>query len=163
MKYATTIALLTYVVSGKREPLEFTSTYEFNSGKANVTENIYNNPDTNTKIVEMRRKYEDYFAYTFEAKNITSEDAANLVAECSTNQECSDSQLMTQCCVNTVLLHPATGTEDVQYRCMTKAMVDSNIDFTLADFKVNMKCIGSGAAYLAAGASMITLSAMGLY
>ena len=69
---------------------------------------------------------------------------------------------MTDCCVNTVLLHPATGTQDVQYRCMSKAVVDSNIDFQLGDFSVNMKCIGSGAAALAVGASMLSLSAMGL-
>ena len=161
MKYAT-FALLG-AVAAKREPFEFSESRTFNSSRANVTENTYFNPDTNTTISEMRRKYEDYFAYSFEAKNVTNDVATNLIAECSTSTECDNSNEMTQCCVNTVLLHSATGTQDVQYRCMSKGAVDANIDMQLGDFKVNMKCIDSGAAYLAVSASMVTLSAMALF
>ena len=61
------------------------------------------------------------------------------------------------------MYHSATDTQDSMYRCMSKSVVDANIDMTLGDFRVNMKCIGSGAAALAVGASMVSLSAMGLY
>ena len=49
-----------------------------------MTTNTYGNPDTNTMVTEMRRKYADYFSYSFEAKNLTNTEASNLVAECST-------------------------------------------------------------------------------
>ena len=162
MKFIT-IALLATSVAAETKPFEFTSTWNLNSDIANITTNSYYNETTHTKVNEMRRKYDDYFSYAFEAKNITMDEGDALIAECSTTQECSDSNEMNQCCVNTVLRHPATGTEDIHYRCMTKSVVDANIDFSLGDFKVNMKCVGSGAAYLAAGASMLSLSAMGLY
>ena len=158
MKFAYVVLLAAPVLA--EEP--YSSKFEFNSDKGTTSENIVSDPSTNSKISEMRRKFDDYFAYSFDGKNITNSDAA-VFSECSTSQECSDSGQMTKCCMNTVLLHEATGTQDVMYKCMTKSIADVNIDMYISDFKVNMKCLGSGASILAVGASLLTLSAITLY
>ena len=142
---------------------EYTSNWDFTSDKKNVTTKFYHDPETKTMIEEMRQKWDDYFFYSFQAKNVTEEAAAILTNECSTSQECSDSAETTQCCVNTVLNHPATGTKDIMYRCMTKSVVNANINMELGDFQVNMKCMGSAASALAVGASLVSVVAASLY
>ena len=68
------------------------------------------------------------------------------------------------CCVNTVLHHKASSTMDVMYKCMTKAVVDSNVDTTLGNFEVHMKCVGSGASSLTlGGAAALLIAASTLY
>ena len=84
MKFAY-IALLAASVSAVEKPLEFTQTYAYNSTKANVTAGSYYNPDTNVMITEMRSKFEDYFAYSMEAKNVTDTAALGMIVECSTS------------------------------------------------------------------------------
>ena len=72
---------------------------------------------------------------------------------------------MQKCCVNTVLYHRASNTKDINYRCMTRAIVDANVNMKMGDFEVTMHCIGkvrSGAMALA-GASVASLVAMTLY
>ena len=110
MKTIAIFSALYATASAEVQKVEFTSTYEYNSSKANVTENVYSNPETNTIVKEMRRKYSDYFYYTLKARNITNDQAEGVIADCSTNQECDNSGVQTQCCVNSVMKHPATGT-----------------------------------------------------
>ena len=93
MKYA--YAALVAAVSAETKPLEWTQNYTYNSTNANVTSNTYSNPDTKTMISEMRHKYNDFFAYSMDLKNVTNDEATGLIAECSTTQECSDSNEMT--------------------------------------------------------------------
>ena len=69
---------------------------------------------------------------------------------------------MTKCCVSATMHHKASGTKDSMYRCMTKAVAESNIDMKLADFEVSMKCMGKNSAAML-GASIATLAAMTLY
>ena len=140
-----------------------TSTWNYNSEKANVTTTTIRDPNTHSKITEMRRKYRDYFAYSFMAKNITEEDAGLMIADCSSASECADSGETQQCCVHTVLKHKATNTQDVQYRCMTKEVVHANMDITLGDFSVKMMCMHSGAFALATGALSAMSVAASLY
>ena len=49
------------------------------------------------------------------------------------------------------------------YRCMTKSLINANIDLQIEDFSVNMKCVGSGAKMLAVGASAAAMVALSLY
>ena len=161
MKFAT-IAILATSALAKEDPVASTMRFDFNSTRANITETVITNPDTNSKVSEMRSKYGDYFAYAFSAKNITTEEAGNMIAQCSTAQECADSNSLQKCCVHTTLHHKATDTQDIQYRCMTKSVVNGNMDIELGDFRVQMKCLGNGATYLAgvamgAAAVMTTL------
>lgn len=114
--------------------------------------------EANNKIKEMRKKFSDYFEYAMDAKGVA---ANTTIPTCSTTQECADGGMMTKCCVTATLHHKNTGTKDSMYRCMTKAVADSNVDMKLADFEVSMKCLGNSAAML--GASVATLAAMTLY
>ena len=149
MKFVV-IACLAAIASAadenKKEP--YSHTFTFEGAKANVTSTTAVNPQTHTVLSTMRRKYRDYFAYSFKAKNVTNEEAGLIIAECDTSSDCGDSGETQHCCVNTVLRHPATNTQDIQYRCMTKNVVNANVDLELGDFSVQMKCMGSGAATL---------------
>ena len=107
----------------------------------------------------MRKKFTDYFEYAMDAKGVASNTT---MPTCSTTQECADGGMLTKCCVSAELHHKVSGTKDAMYRCMTKAVADANIDFQLADFSVNMKCLGKSAAAMV-GASVATLAAMTLY
>ena len=134
-----------------------TSTFTWNNPNTNYTVDSTNYEDEQTgmKVNEMRRTWEDYFFYAFSAKSVSSELT---VAECSTSQECDNSGEMTQCCVSTSLYHPATDTQDIMYRCMTKTVANANINMQLDDFSVNMKCVKGGAQMLAVGASAAALA-----
>lgn len=119
--------------------------------------------ENKTMSSQMRKTWEDYFAYAFKQKGMPEKTANGVVLpSCTSAQECNNSGKKSMCCVNTVLHHTATGTKDVNYRCMTKAVIDSNIDMKLGDFEVHMNCVGSGAKFLAIGASAI-LAAASLY
>ena len=130
-----------------------TKTFNFEDENVTITSQMAETADT--KIGEMRSIWQDYFYYAMDAKNVTIGAQVN---ECSTTQECSDSGETTQCCVSTVLIHEESGTQDLMYRCMTKTVANANIDMQLGDFSVNMKCVGSGAAMLVAGASLMTMT-----
>ena len=134
-----------------------TSTFTFNDPAKNTTVETtsYVDPESKNKIHEMRQTWRDYFLYAFEAKNVT--DSVQ-VAECSTETECDNSGKLSQCCVSAVLHHKASGTQDIMYRCMTKAVAQTNLNMQIADFEVNMKCVGSGAQLLAVGASALLVA-----
>jgi hypothetical protein len=113
----------------------------------------------------MRKTWEDYFMYAFKQKGMPEKTADGVVLpSCSTAQECNENGKKSMCCVNTVLHHPGTGTKDINYKCMTKAVIDSNVDMKLGDFEVHMSCVGpvSGAKFLTLGATAI-LAAASLY
>ena len=107
----------------------------------------------------MRKTWEDYFMYAFKQKGMAENSA---VASCTTAQECNDSGKKSMCCVNTVLHHKSTGTKDINYRCMTKAVIDVNTTMKLGNFEVTMNCVGSGAKFLTLGGAAI-LVASSLY
>ena len=111
------------------------------------------------KINEMRKKFTDYFEYALDAKGVA---ANTTMPTCSTSQECADGGMLTKCCVSATMHHKSTGTKDAMYRCMTKAVAEANVDLQLADFSVNMKCIGKNSAAMI-GASVATLAALTLY
>lgn len=67
----------------------YTKTLNWSSEKVNVTETTISGEDSRVK--EMRRKYRDYFDYSFSGKNITNEEAGKMIAQCSTGEECADS------------------------------------------------------------------------
>ena len=115
--------------------------------------------DTTSKITEMRNKFTDYFAYEFKAMNITSADAAQIDAQCNLNSDCSDSNEVQKCCVHTTMYHKDTDTKDVSYKCMSKGLVKSNIDLTLGDFSVDMKCMSGAVALATAVASVAAVTA----
>lgn len=126
------------------------------------TNQVYVNKDTDTKIQEMRTKFDDYFWFAYEGKKLNEKDAGTY-NECSTTNECDKSGLLTQCCVNAVMKYPKTGEWDNMYRCMTTAVADANFEMNLGDFQVNMQCIGNGAAALAASGAVATLAALSLF
>merc|ERR1719263_2270114 len=108
---------------------------------------------------QMRKTWEDYFMYAFKQKNMADDGTS---PSCSTAQECNSNGKKSMCRVNTILHHKASGTKDINYRCMTKAVIDSNVDMKLGDFEVHMNCVGSGAKYLTLGGAAI-LVASSLY
>merc|ERR1719263_980309 len=98
-----------------------------------------------------------------ENKNITTEKWEMTKDGVTTQYEAQfDNGKKSMCCVNTILHHKASGTKDINYRCMTKAVIDSNVDMKLGDFEVHMNCVGSGAKYLTLGGVAI-LVASSLY
>ena len=118
--------------------------------------------DNKTMTSQMRKTWEDYFMYAFKQKGMPEDSKYGTSHLCSTAQECNDSGKKSMCCVNTVLHHKATGTKDINYRCMTKAVIDSNVDMNRGDFEVHMNCTGSGAKFLTLGGAAI-LVATSLY
>jgi hypothetical protein len=111
----------------------------------------------------MRKTWEDYFMYAFKQKGMPEKTANGVVLpSCSTAQECNEDGKKSMCCVNTVLHHTATGTKDINYKCMTKAVIDINTNLKLGDFEVHMNCVGSGAKFLALGGAAV-LVASSLY
>merc|ERR1719446_1024995 len=98
---------------------------------------------------QMRKTWEDYFMYAFKQKNMADDGTQ---PSCATAQECNTNGHKSMCCVNTVLHHKASGTKDINYRCMTKAVIDANVEMKLGDFEVHMDCVGSGAKHLTLGA-----------
>ena len=119
--------------------------------------------DNKTMTSQMRKTWEEYFMYAFKQKGMPEKDANGVeLPSCATAQECNQNGQKSMCCVNTVLHHTATGTKDINYRCMTKAVIDSNVDMKLGDFEVHMNCVGSGAQFLTLGGAAI-LVASSLY
>jgi hypothetical protein len=116
--------------------------------------------ENKTMSSQMRKTWEDYFMYAFKSKGMPEKDADGVVyPSCATAQECNEGGKKSQCCVNTVLHHKATGTKDINYRCMTKAVIDSNVDMKLGDFEVKMNCVGSGAQSLTLGVAAVLVAA----
>ena len=161
MKY-TAIAMLVAGTAATNStlgaPTMTSITFDAAKTYKNGTEKWNKKTETN-KIKEMRKKFTDYFEYALEAKGVASNTT---IPTCSTTQECADGGMMTKCCVSATMHHKASGTKDSMYRCMTKAVAESNIDMKLADFEVNMKCMGKNSAAML-GASIATLAAMTLY
>ena len=116
--------------------------------------------DNKTMTTQMRKTWEDYFMYAFKQKGMPEKTAKGVVLpSCSTAQECNEGGKKSMCCVNTILHHKGSGTKDINYRCMTKAVVDSNVDMTLGNFEVHMNCVGSGAKFLSLGGAAILVAA----
>ena len=116
--------------------------------------------DNKTMTTQMRKTWEDYFMYAFKQKGMPEKTADGVVLpSCSTAQECNEGGKKSMCCVNTILHHKGSGTKDINYRCMTKAVVDSNVDMTLGSFEVHMNCVGSGAKFLSLGGAAILVAA----
>merc|ERR1711998_438450 len=79
----------------------------------------------NSKVQEMMVKFDNYFMYAFDGKNLSAEDA-DYAQECSTTSDCGYSGFGTSCCVNAVMKNELTGEWCNMYRCMTQAIVDAN-------------------------------------
>ena len=142
------------------------TTVKWEKEKNGVTQkyNAVYDKENDTMTSHMRKTWENYFEYAFKTKGIKEGDAATGdFPTCSSAQECGDSGKKQVCCVNTVLHHKASGTKDINYKCMTKAVVDANVDMTLGDFEVSMKCVGSGAQYLTVGAAAVAMIASTIY
>ena len=134
MKFSS-IALVIASVAAAPETFTFTK----KNARGVISEGtIVKDKAAGKKISEMRHKFKDYFNYSFKAKGLPEKatDDTMEVPECSTSQECEDSGKMQKCCVNTVLYHRASKTKDVNYRCMTRAVVDANINLKISDFEV---------------------------
>ena len=128
----------------------------------NGVEKVYTaqyNKEDHTMISEMRKKFDDHFQYAFKAKGVKDDDLASMnLPQCSSSQECGDTGDKQMCCVNTVLHHPDSGISDVNYKCMTKGVVDSNVDTKIGNFEVHMKCVGSGASALTLGGAALLIA-----
>ena len=137
------------------------TTVKWEKEKNGVTEkyNAVYDKENKTMVSEMRKTWENYFEYAFKTKGIKEGDMDGTeLPSCSSAQECGDSGKKQVCCVNTVLHHKASGTKDINYKCMTKAVVDANVDMTLGDFEVHMNCVGSGASFLSVGTAAILIA-----
>ena len=138
------------------------STTSYTTTKDGVTTTFNGTFDKENKTMssQMRKTWEDYFMYAFKSKGMPEKNANGLVLpSCSTAQECNEGGKKSMCCVNTILHHKATGTKDINYRCMTKAVIDSNVDMKLGDFEVVMNCVGSGAQSLTLGVAAVLVAA----
>ena len=155
MKFAASLLLATVFADDKG----YETTFHFENEDMTSTTSVLNDPETGSKISEMRQKFSDYFSYSFNAKGLSMDEATQ--AQCSTSQECDTTGELTQCCVSAQLTHTDTDTKDVMYRCMTKTVANAGLDLVLDNFQVKLECIGSGAAVL--GASVASLVALTLY
>ena len=111
---------------------------------------------TNNTITDMRQQFKDYFRDQYEDWNTTS------LNDCSTTQECDDDNSIEQCCSKSVISEVG-GTTDTIYKCMSKYVAGANIDLSLSDYSVTMKCVGSGAHQLVAGAAVALASSLTLF
>ena len=139
------------------------STFTFKDENKTGWERRTYNPNTNSTTKEsLREIFDNEFSYAFEGHRITDLEAENL-PECVLDTECGNGGRQTQCCVRSVLKHKVEGTNDVYYRCMSKAVAEANVTMSIGPMDVNMQCIGSGAKQLLATASALTLAALTLY
>ena len=163
---AATVAPKDVKTSKDEKKKEGPTTVKWEKTKNGVKKN-YNatyDKENKTMVSEMRKTWENYFEYAFKSKGIKEGDVDGTdLPSCSSAQECGDSGKKQVCCVNTVLHHKASGTKDINYKCMTKAVVDANVDMTLGDFDVKMKCVGSGAKFLSVGTVAAAFIATTLY
>ena len=102
---------------------------------------------------EQMKKFDKYFYYAIDAKNMVVGDEK---AQCKLASDCGDKGT-TKCCVNALMKGKKDGTQHQTYRCMTKSLVDLNIDYTVDDMTVSMRCTNAYAmgASLAISAAAI--------
>ena len=137
--------------------------FTFNDGNVSKWERRTYNPNTNSTTKEsLREIFDKEFSYAFEGHRVTDLEAENM-PECILDTECGNGGRTTQCCVRSMLKHKVDNTNDVYYRCMSKAVAEANVTMSIGQLDVNMQCIGSGAQKLVAAASAFTLAAMTLY
>ena len=110
-------------------------------------------------VSEMRQTFFDQFTY---ALDITGSNVDMDTPECSVNSECDNSAFWTKCCSKTVLYHPASQTKDTQYRCMNRGVAQVNLDMTIGDMEVSIRCL-NGAKTLAAGVMAMAALASTLF
>jgi len=116
-------------------------------------------------IKETIKKFDQFFYYAMDSKNLKlgSEEK-----QCQLDEQCgneADSVDNTKCCVSAVFRNKETKKQSEVYRCMNKGVVSANMDLSMNDHSVSMRCQKSGAAYMAAtfAASAATLAAYTLY
>jgi len=107
-------------------------------------------------------KFDKYFYYAMDLKNVKE---GSTTKQCDTTQDCGQDNGPTKCCVNALITGKKEGKQSSVYRCMNKAIADINMDITINDMSVKMRCLGSGAGYIKPMfmASAATLAAMTLY
>ena len=138
-------------IGGKKDGKDVTYRSTWNHDKA-----------TGMKTKENMRKFDDFFHYAYYGKKVPQDTE---VAQCSTNADCGNSGILTQCCVS-VLMKENDGTQSMMHRCMNKAVASRNFEMTLNDFEVSMNCVGkdNGSAGLVAGAAAsLSLAALTLF
>jgi len=107
------------------------------------------------------KKFDEYFLYAIEAKGLEVGDPK---AQCKLDTECGDEGHTQKCCVSALLVDKKTGKQHENFRCMNKGIVSANMDLTIDDMKVSMRCQESSAMKMGAAiASAATLAAMTLY
>ena len=120
------------------------------------------NKEERTVVKELIRKFDQYFYYAMETKNL---EIGSEQHQCQLDSQCgTEGGIMTKCCVNAIMKNTTSNTQDQIYRCMTKTVADASMDLKINDMQVSMRC-ASGAAYISAAfaASAATLAAMTLY
>jgi hypothetical protein len=118
--------------------------------------------DNRMMIKETIKKFDQFFFYAMDAKNLKlgSEEK-----QCQLDSQCGDEGESTKCCVSAVFRNKDDQKQHELYRCMNKAVAKANMDLTMNDHSISMRCQESGAAYIAAtfAASAATLAAYTLY
>lgn len=108
---------------------------------------------------EEMKKFDKYFYYAIDAKNM---EVGSDKAQCKLDTDCGKENEKNKCCVN-ALMKTKDGKQHQTYRCMTKSLVDLNIDYTVDDMTVSMRCSNAYTMGAAVAVSAATLAAMTLY
>ena len=112
-------------------------------------------------VKETIKKFDQFFYYALQTKNL---EMGTEKHQCTLDSNCGDEGESTKCCVNAIMKNTTTNKQHQVYRCMNKAVANANMDMTINDMSVSMRC-QSSAAYLTAtfAASAATLAAYTLY
>ena len=112
-------------------------------------------------IKETIKKFDQYFYYALETRNL---ELGTETQQCALDSQCGNEGETTKCCVNALLKNATDNKQHQVYRCMNKAVAAANLDMSINDMTVSMRC-QSGAAYIGAAfaASAATLAAYTLY
>lgn len=113
-------------------------------------------------IKETIKKFDQFFYYAMDGKNL---ELGSEEKQCQLDSQCGEEGETTKCCVSAVFRNKENEKQHELYRCMNKAVAHANMDITMNDHTISMRCQKSGAAYIAAtfAASAATLAAYTLY
>lgn len=108
------------------------------------------------EMMEYRVKFDKYFEYGMDTQNMK---AGSMTKQCSKSKDCNGRYFNNMCCVSAVMTNKVTNKQDSMYRCMNSRLAQANLQMSMDNMKVSMRCIDSGAMYMTTAflASMVSI------
>lgn len=137
------------------------------NGKHNYSQEVNyivnkNGEDKHDKqyIKRTTKKFDNYFLYAIESKNL---EIGSEQGQCKIDADCGDSGYVTKCCSQAILKDAKTGKQHENFRCMTRSVVNANMDLKINNMTVTMRCSNAVQMGVTFAASAATLAALTLY